>query len=334
MERFHIFFWPLIILGVFFIISFFLSLSETALIALSKIRLRHLVDKGVRNANIVQSLMSHLDRLITTILVANNIVNIGISVIGTAIFIYFLGQKWGMIISTLVVSFFILVFAEITPKIFAAQHPERVSLLIAKPISFLLFILTPIVNVFMVAGKFLIRIFGGEVKRRAPFITEEEIRLMIEVGKEEGAISDEERRLLHRIFEFGDTQVSEIMVPKERIAAIEVNDSPEKLLDVVVEEGHSRIPVYTGSIENIIGVIYARDLLHIWHNKGLIIIQDLIQPAYFVLKDKKVNELLKNFQRMKVQIAIVVDENKKTQGLVTLEDLTEEIVGEIEEEPK
>ena len=332
MERVNLFFWPLLILGIFFVLSFFFSLSETALIAISKIRLRHLAEKGVKNARIAQRIVSHLDRLITTILVGNNFVNIGITAIGTAIFIHFFGPKWGIIISTLVVAFFVLVFAEITPKVVSSQYPEKVSLFVARPMSFMIAVLRPIVNVFMTIVFFLIGLFGGKPKQRSALITEEELRLMIEVGKEEGAVSDEERKMLHRIFEFGDTHVGGVMVPNAEMAAIDVNATPEELLNVMVEEGHSRIPVYKGSRENIIGIIYARDLLHIWHNKGLIIVQDLIQPAYFVPGDKKVNELLKNFQRMKIQIAIVVDETKKAQGLVTLEDLIEEIVGEIEEE--
>ncbi len=332
MERLHIFLWPLVILGVFFVISFFLSLSETALVGLSKIRLRHLVAKGAKNAKTVYKLISHLDRLITTILVGNNFVNIGISAIGTAICIYFLGQKWGIIVSTLVVTFLVLIFAEITPKVISSQHPENIALLVARPISFLIAILRPIVSVFMAITFFLIRLFGIKLKKRTQLITVEEMRLIIEVGKEDGAISDEERKMLHRIFEFGDTHIGEIMIPPDNIAAIDIKATPDELLDVVVEEGHSRIPVYRDSRENITGIIYARDLLHIWHSKGLVIIPDLVQPAYFVSKDKKVSELLRDFQRMKIQIAIAVDENKKALGLVTLEDLLEEIVGEIEEE--
>ncbi|MEI8176007.1 MAG: hemolysin family protein [Candidatus Omnitrophota bacterium] len=333
MGHYHYLFWPLVILGVFFIISFFFSLSETALIGLNKIRLRHMVEKGVKNARTVNRILTQqLERLITTILVGNNIANTAISVIGTAIFISLFGQKWGMIISTVVVSVVILIFAEITPKLFAAQHTERVSLLVAKPISAMIAFLRPVTSVFMATGNFLIRACGGRMIQRAPLITEEEIRLMIEVGREEGALSDEERRLLHRIFEFGDIKVAEVMAPKEKVSAIDLKATAEKLLDVVVEEGHSRIPVYKGSIDTIVGVIYARDLLHIWHSKGLIIIPDLVQPAYYVRADKRVSELLRDFQRMKIQIAIVVDENKKTLGLVTLEDLIEEIVGEIEED--
>jgi len=325
-------FWSVVLVGILLVVSFFLSLSETALIALSRIRLRHLVIKGVRHAKTVNKIVSHLDRLITSILVGNNIVNVGISAIATGIFIYFLGPKWGVIISTIVVSFLILVFAEITPKLFASQYPEKVSLMMAKPINALVLALRPVASIFMGIGTFFLRFLGGGPAPRAPLITEEEIKIMIEVGKEEGAVSDDERKMLHKIFKFGDTMVGEVMMSKENMIAVRMSSTPEELLGLLVEGGHSRIPVYRDSIDTIAGIIYAKDLLQVWHDKGLLILSDLVQPAYFVKRSKKVTEVLKDMQRMKVQIAIVVDENKKTQGLVTLEDLLEEIVGEIEEE--
>lgn len=331
MDNLNIFLWPLVILSIFFLISFFLSLSETALIAVSKIRLRNLMNKGIKNAKIAHKLVLRLDRLIATILVGNNFVNIGISAIGTAIFIYFFGQKWGVLLSTLVISFLVLVFLEITPKIFASQHPDKVSLIVARPIDFLISLLRPLVTVFMNIGEFVIKVCGGEVKRRQPLVTEEEIKVMIEVGKEEGAVSDDERKMLHRIFKFGDTLVKEVMVPKEKIVAIDVSAKVDELLKVVTERGYSRIPVYEGSADNIVGIAYARNLLKIRHfNK--IHIKDIIHPAYFITETKRVIDLLRDFQRMKLQIAIVIDKDKKPKGLVTLEDLIEEIVGEIEEE--
>jgi len=324
--------WLAAILAIFFVISFFLSLSETALVALSKIKLRHMMNSGVKNAKVTHKLVSHLDRLITTILVGNNFANVGISAIGTAIFIHYFGQQWGIVITTLAVTFIVLVFAEITPKVIASQYTEKVALMVAPAMNVMIIILRPLVSVLMGVAFFLIRLFGGKPRQKAPLITEEEIKLMIEVGKEEGALSDEERMMLHKIFEFGDTVVGDVMVSSDKMAAIKITATLEELLDVLVEEGHSRIPVYKNTIDEITGVIYARDLLHIWHNKLLVIIPDLVQPAYFVKRGKKVSDVLKDFQRMKIQIAIVVDDNNKTLGLVTLEDLIEEIVGEIEEE--
>lgn len=322
----------LVLMGVLLFLSAFFSLSETALIAISKIRLRHLMAKGTKNAELVHSLVSRPERLITSILVGNNFVNTAISVIGAIIFIELYGERLGMLLATICMAVIILIFSEIIPKIFAVQRSEKVSLAIAHPINFILIILSPVARILNKLGNVIIRIFGGEVKQRSPLITEEEIRLMIELGKEEGVLGDEERKMLHRIFEFGDTLVSEVVVLIDKIAAVDINSSPEELLDLLVEEGHARIPVYEGSKDNIVGVIFARDLLYIWKNKGLIIIPDLVHPAYFVPKTKRVNELLRDFQRMHIQIAIVVDENKKALGLVTLEDLIEEIVGEISEE--
>jgi len=322
----------LVVMGILILLSAFFSMSETALIALSKIRLRHLVVKGAKNAKLVHALVSRPERLITSILVGNNFVNTAISVIGATIFIYLYGERLGIFLATICIAIIILIFGEIIPKMFAVQRSEKVSLAIARPISFLLMILNPVSQVLNRLGNVIIRIFGSEVKRRSPLITEEEIRLMIEVGKEEGVLVEEERKMLHRIFEFGDTLVSEVMLPKEKMVAIDIDSDAEELLDLLVEEGHARIPAYKGSIDTIVGIIFARDLLYILRNKELIIIQDLVHPAYLVPAKKRVNELLRDFQKMRIQIAIVVDENNKTLGLVTLEDLIEEIVGEIDEE--
>lgn len=330
MERLHQFIPLLISIGVLLLFSAFFSMSETALISLSKIRLRHLISRGVKNAKIVQALISKPERLITSILVGNNLVNTAISVIGGIIFVYFYGEKLGLIFATVCVTILLLVCSEIIPKMFAVQRSEKVSLAVAKPISLLVFILNPIAKFFTKLGNGVIKLFGGEVKQRSPLITEEEIKLMIELGKEEGILADDERKMLHRIFEFGDTLVSEVMIPREKMIAIDIDAGAEELLNLFVEEGHARLPVYRGSPENIVGIIYARDLLYIWQNKGLVIIPDLVHEPYFVPKNKRVSELLKDFQRMHLQIAIIVDEGKKALGLVTLEDLTEEIVGEIE----
>ena len=324
-------FWPLLItIFVLLIVSAFFALSETALISLNKIRLRNLMNKGSRNAKLVYALLSNPDRLITSILVGNNIINTAISVLIAFVLIHIYGEDIGMVLATVIGATVIVVFGEIIPKVFAVQRAEKTSLEIAVPLKFALAVLAPVARVFYAIGTGVIKIFGGEAKR-GPLITEEEIRLMIELGKEEGVLGDEERKMLHKIFEFGDTLVSEVMVPKEKMVAIDIEASAEDLLNLLVEEGHSRVPVYKGSPDNIVGVIYARDLLYIWQNKGLVIIPDLVRQAYFVQKNKRVSDLLKDFQRMRVQIAIVTDEKKQAIGLVTLKDLLEEIVGEMDE---
>jgi len=316
--------------------SAFFAGSETSLISLNKVRLKHQRDKGNKSANILYWLSAHLDRFIATILVLNNLVNTAFSAIGTLIFIRILGPHTGdigaSIIATFVLTTVLLIFGEITPKVFSSRHSEKVAMTFAQPIALIVKILEPVSKFLTGISHVLIRLCGGVLPKRSPLVTEEEIRIMIEVGKEEGIIADDERKMLHRIFEFGDTKVGEVMVAKEKIVAIDIKAHPEELLDLIVEEGHARIPVYRENIEHIIGIIYARDLLHIWRNKALIVIPDIIHPVYYISPRKKVSELLAHFQLKKIQIAIVVDDGGKALGLVTLEDLTEEIVGEVEEE--
>ncbi len=322
----------LIALIVLLILSAFFSASETALIALGKIRVRHLVAKGIKHAANIQRLVTKLDKLIATILIGNNFVNIAISAIVTAMFVYFFGTQWGIVISTFSVTLIVLIFGEITPKILAIRYSERIAIFVAPLMEVFVSVFDPLVHSFTHISNLIIRLCGGQPPKRSPLITEEELRLMIEVGKEEGVLTDEERKMLHRIFEFGDIKVGDVMVPKAKMVAIDIKSEAEKLLDLLVEEGHSRIPVYRGCIDNIIGVIYAHDLLHLWKNKELFVLSDLVHAPYQVPSEIKVNDLLQEFQKRRIQIAIVVDKDKKTLGLVTLEDLIEEIVGEIEQE--
>jgi len=322
----------LIFLFVLALFSFFFSASETAVISLSKIRLRHMMAQGIKRAQSIHRLITKLDKFITTILIGNNFVNISMSAIVTAVFVHMFGYNWGVIIATLVSALFILIFCEITPKILASKHTEKVALFSAPFMEILIKILQPVIHIFIEITNFILKILRIGATQRSPLITEEELRLMIEVGKEEGVLSDEEKKMLHRIFEFGDTKVSDVMITKDKIIAVDINSTAEDLLNIFVEKGHARIPVYEGSVDNIIGIIYAHDLLYVLRDKGLFLLPDLIHSAYYVLPTLKVNEVLKKFQVDKIQIAIVVDAHKKTLGLVTLEDLIEEIVGEIEEE--
>lgn len=321
----------LIFLFVLALCSFFFSASETAIIGLSKIRLRHMVAKGIKHAQNIQRLIKNLDKFIAAILIGNDFVNIAISAIITAICVHILGYKLGVIIATLGSTFFVLVVCEITPKILALKHTEKIALLSAPVMELFIRIFHPLILFFTVTSNFILKIFGVSATKRSPLITEEELRLMIEVGKEEGVLSDEERKMLHRIFEFGDIKVRDVMIPKDKMIAVNKDSSEEALLNMFIEERHSRLPVYEGSPDNIIGIIYARDLLYILKEKGLFVLHDLIHSAFYVPAAMRVNELLRKFQTDKVQIAIIVDEHKKALGLVTLEDLIEEIVGEIEE---
>lgn len=322
----------IIILVILFMLSAFLSASETALIAINKIRLRHLVKSGRKRAEMVHNLITKLDRLLTAILIGNNFVNISISAIFTVIIVNIFGPRWGIIISTFCVSILILVFCEITPKIFAAQYAQKVSFLVAPFIKPYVAIAEPIIKIFTSLSRFIIKLFGGKPGKRSPLITEDELRLMIEIGKEEGVVTDEERKMLQRIFIFGDTKVADVMVLRKDMIYVDINASLQTLLDAFVEKGFSRVPVCRDNIDNIVGIVYGDHILDLIKDKEAYSLKDLVDEAYFIGPSKKVIELLRYFQRNKLQVAIVVDENKKVLGLVTLEDLLEEIVGEIEEE--
>jgi len=323
--------------GIFFVLfilaclSFFFSASETAIIALSKIRLRHMLAKGVKRAQSIQRLITKLDKFIAAILIGNNFVNIALSAFVTSIFVQIFGYRWGVITATFVTTFFVLVFCEITPKILATKHTEKIALLISPIMELFIKVFHPLIRFFTDLSNLILKLIGITPPKRSPLITEEELRTMIEIGKEEGVLTDEERKLLHRIFEFGDVKAKDVMIPVEKIIAVDIKSSPQELIDIFVEEGHARIPVFDGSRENIVGIVYGRDLLYILNNKQLFVLNDLVHPPFYVGVDKRVNELLREFQQKKIQIAIVVDNKKKTKGLVTLEDLVEEIVGEIEE---
>lgn len=312
-------------------ISFLFSLSETSIISLSKIKLRNMVSKGVRGASQVQKLVLNLDKFIVAILVGNNFVNIAISAIVTGICVKTFGFNWGVAAATFSTSFLILIFCEITPKMLAIKHTERAAIFAAPLMAFFIKCFYFIIVIFEKISNLIIKLLRIKPAKRSPLITEEELRLMIELGKEEGFLSDEEGKMLHRIFEFGDTEVKDCMVPKEKIVALNIKSTPEEVLNTFVEEGHARLPVYDGSVDNVVGVIYARDLLYIMRDKGLFMLADLVHSVYFAPAKMKVNQLLKEFQNNKIQIAVVTGEHKKTLGLVTLEDLIEEIVGEIEE---
>ncbi|MFA4983818.1 MAG: hemolysin family protein [Candidatus Omnitrophota bacterium] len=324
---------PLILLFLFLLaaFSFFFSASETAIIGLSKIKLRHMIANGVKRAKTVQGLLTRLDKFIAAILIGNDFVNIAISAVVTAMMVEAFGYRAGVIIATFASSFFVLILCEITPKILATKHTEKVALFSAPLMAMFIRVFHPIIIVFTFISGVILKVFGLGSSKRSPLITEEELRTMIEVGKEEGVLSDEERKMLHRIFEFGDTKVGEVMVPKEKMVAVNINSTPEALLNIFIEEGHARLPVYNDSVDDVVGIIYARDLLYILRDKGLFLLHDLLHQPYFVPPSMRVNELLRRFQAEKIQIAIVVDANKKTLGLLTLEDLIEEIVGEIEE---
>ena len=321
-----------IILLVLFAFSAFFSGSEAALIALNKVRLRHLMEKKKRGARRVHGLVSRMDKLIATILVGNNIVNTAIASIATLFFADYFKERDAIVLSTLFCTIVLVIFGELIPKIIATNHPEGVSFLVRHIMSFFITIFGPITRFLTWASNGLIKLFGGNPHYRSPLVTEEEIKMMITIGREEGFYGDNERKMLERIFHFDEVMVQDVMTPLEKITAVSADEDPAELERVLLEEGHNRIPVYEGTKDHILGILYVRDLLYLFKEGTLINIRDLISPPFFVPPAKKATELMKEFQAKKLQIAIVKDpKTDKAVGLVTLEDLIEEIVGEIQE---
>jgi CBS domain containing-hemolysin-like protein len=319
-------------LAVLVACSALFSMSEAAFLTINKVRLRHLMQRGSAPANVVYHLLTEMDRLIATLLISNNVVNVLIAVLGTLLFIHLFGPERGPVWASVVVTVVLLVAAEITPKLFAVSHADRVALLLAFPLRAFVGLMRPLVWGFTRLSHALIRLLGGKRLPRSPLVTEEELKVMMELGREAGVLAEGELRMLNRIFEFSDSVVKEVMVLREDIAAVDLTAKPEDALDVLIEEGHARIPVYRESLDQIVGVIYARDLLMTVRHGSLFVLSDLIRPVSVVPEHKRIAELLSEFQRTRTQIAIVQDAKQRTSGLVTIEDLLEEIVGDIQEE--
>ena len=319
-------------LVILLLLSALFAMIEASFLAVNKVRLRHLMQRGSPSAKLVYQLLTQLDRVITTVLVGNNLVNVIISVLGTMVFVHLYGPRTGAIVATVLIALVLLVVGEITPKLFAVGHADRVAMILAWPLRGLIRLMSPLVWLFSFLSQGLLRIVGGHRLKRSPLVTEEELKVMMEMGREAGVLAEGELRMLHRIFEFSDSVVREVMVPREAIAAIDLSAKPDEVLDVLIEEGHARIPVYRESLDQVVGVLYARDVLAMARHGGLFVLADLIRPVATVSSTKRIAELLSEFQQHKTQIAIVKDARGKTVGLVTIEDLLEEIVGEIQED--
>jgi gliding motility-associated protein GldE len=313
-------------------LSGFFSSSETALLSIDKIKLKRLQEQKKKNAKLVAGLLKEPEAFLSAILIGNNIVNVGASALATAMALQ-LFENNAVGIATGVVTVLVLIFGEITPKTYAAQNAERVANLVAKPIHLLTIALKPAIYILSAITDFIMRLMGGQINYNRNIVTEEEIRLLVNVGHEEGLIEAEEREMIDSIFDFDDTIVREIMVPRVDMVAVEVDNDFNDTLETIIAAGHSRIPVFKETVDRIIGIIYAKDLLpYFKRDIKKPSITHLMRPPYFVPDTKKVNELLREMQEQKNHMAVVLDEYGGTAGIVTIEDILEEIVGEIRDE--
>lgn len=323
--------WQIVLLIVLLGMSAFFSMSETALMALSKIRIRHMVDEGVKGAKLVAKLTEDPNRLLGAILIGNNIVNIGASAIATSVAIKAFGEG-AVGIVTIVMTILVLIFGEITPKSFAKQKSEQVSLMVSKPINIFVKVFKPLVFMFTAVSSILIKVLGLDPKASEPFITEEELRTMVGVSEEEGVLEGVEKEMIFNVFDFVDAQVKDVMVQRVDVVAIDVNSNYEEILDVIKKEQFSRIPVYDQTIDDIVGVLYVKDLIMAGESKENFKVIDYIREPYYTFEFKKIKELFNEMKKTRNHLAVVLDEYGGTVGIATIEDLIEEVFGDIEDE--
>lgn len=318
--------------------SSFFSSSETAIMAINIARLRQMEEEGNKeNIDRLKNVIkTKLNDILITMLLGNNIVNIAATAIATQLIGKLVTGSNGVLLATLIMTLLILIFGEITPKSYAAKNAEKIALRNIRVLEFLNFIFKPVLAALTVVSNFIIRLRGGDPVGATTFVTEEEIMSLVDVGEEEGVVKHQEREMIEGVFEMDEAEVSEIMIPRIDIVAVELGTTLKEVMDIIVEKGHSRIPVFKESIDNIIGVVYAKDLL-----KAAILgsnefesktVDGMLREAYFVPEGKKLNKLLKELQTKKVHMAIILDEYGGTEGLITIEDILEEIVGEIFDE--
>ena len=318
----------IIILAVLVALSAYFSATETAFLSFNRIRVKNLAEDGNKRAKLVLKLYDNYDKVLSTILVGNNIVNIASASIATVLFVKLLGNGSGPAVSTAVMTVALLIFGEISPKTIAKEKADGFAMATAPILNAIVFLLTPINFIFSLWKKLLSLIFKFSDDNA---ITEEELLTIVEEAESEGGIDSEEGELIRSAIEFSELEASDILTPRVDVVAVSTEDSQERISRTFVETGFSRLPVYENTIDHIVGVIHQKDL-YIMQANGGGEISSIMKPAIFAHESIKLNVLLKTLQKSKSHIAVIADDYGGTIGIVTLEDIIEEIVGEIWDE--
>lgn len=319
------------LLIVLILLSAFFSASETAFSSVNKIRLKNYVDEKRRGSKKALYIAENFDRALSTILVGNNIVNIAAASISTKVATDLFGGNTGLVISTVGMTILILIFGEVLPKSFAKEHAESFSLLVSDVLYMLIQLFTPITALLVMLKQLVSKLFGNQ-KTDVPSVTEEELKVMVNLSEEEGVIDNKEKELVHRSLDFNDILVGEIFTPRIDIVAVEVNQPIEEIRDIFLQERYSRVPVYEGDIDNVIGILSESDFFSQLVQGKKVNVRELLRTPLFVVESMRISTLLPELQKSKVHMAIVIDEFGGTSGLITLEDILEQIVGEIWDE--
>lgn len=318
----------LVIIAVCIVMSAYFSATETAFSSLNRIRIKNMAEKGDKKAQLVLRLSENYDGLLSTILIGNNIVNIACASLATVLFVKLLGNEAGASVSTVVTTVVVLIFGEVSPKSIAKESPEKFAMFSAPLLNLFLVILTPANSLFKQWKKLLSALFKTTGEQG---ITEEELLTIVEEAEQDGGIDEQESTLIRSAIEFTELEAADILTPRVDVTGISADAKREEVAAVFTESGYSRLPVYEESMDHIEGILYQKDFYNYGCNeeKGF---KELIRPALYITKSKKLGSLLKELQQNKMHIAVVLDEFGGTVGIVTLEDILEELVGEIWDE--
>ena len=321
----------LVLLALSLALSAFFAGSETALVSLSRIDLQRLREKGDRRALVLRSLKSHTSRLLATILIGQNLFITTASSLATLLATAWLGETYGAAAAIIFSTIVLFIFAEMTPKSIAAASPVSISRAVAVPMAWTMRLLSPFVNVLVKISTGMLRLFG--IPEKAPTLTEEEMKSLFNLGAEEGVIHGGERKLLHKVLEFGDKTVREIMVPRTKVIALPETAKFDDVRLVLHEHKLSRLPVYRGSLDNVVGILNAKDLFDLSDDaEKNFTLGSYLDPPFLVPEFKRAEDLFREMRRRRTHMAVVVDEHGGTAGIATIEDAIEELLGPIQDE--
>ncbi|MDO5378916.1 MAG: hemolysin family protein [Clostridia bacterium] len=317
-----------LIIGICVVMSAYFSATETAFSSLNRIRMKNMAEKGDKRAQLVVRLSENYDSLLSTILIGNNIVNIASASLATVLFVRLLGEEAGPSVSTAVTTVVVLIFGEVSPKSIAKESPERFAMFSAPYLRVLMVLLTPFNFLFRQWKRLLSLIVKSHGDSS---ITEEEILTIVDEAEQEGGIDEQEKTLIHSAIEFSELEAADVLTPRLDITAVPLDASKEEIAEVFAQTGYSRVPVYEETIDHIVGILYQKDFHNFVYHKDKDVLS-IVKPALYITEGKKIGELLKELQREKLHIAVVLDEFGGTIGIVTMEDILEELVGEIWDE--
>ena len=318
-----------IVIAILVLLSAFFSATETAFSFVNKIRIQHSVDNGNKKTKNALYVIENFDNALTTILICNNIVNLSCSSIATVLCLNLFGDM-GSAIATGATTLLVLTFGEVIPKCLAKEHCDAFTLKTAGLLRVLMFILKPFVFVFLKLKSLALKIAGGS--EDSPSVTENELKYIVESIEEEGVLEESESEMVRSALDFDEKTAEEILTPRVDVTFINISDSQEKIKDIIIENRYSRIPVYEETVDHIVGILHTRDYLESLADGKAPDLRDIMQTPYFVFRTQQLSKILNAFKRTKIHLAIVTDEYGGTLGIVTMEDLLEEIVGEIWDE--